>query len=142
MQRTFAQHALRASIQPYALSDIEGNAFLSGTSLYRTAVNNSVEDNSPIQRTTIDKWTEQSGLSVDFIIGDLESFEYDVLRGGAETIRRCRAKIALTVYHPGNNWRELLNFGRNLVPDYAYRVKGLSCNQKYARPVMLHLWPE
>jgi FkbM family methyltransferase len=142
MQRTFAQHVSKVSIQPYALSDIEGNAFLSGNSLYGTVVNETVKDNIPIQLTTIDKWAERSGLRVDFIKGDLESYEYSVLRGGAETIRRYKPKIALTVYHPGNNWRELVNFCRNLVPEYAYRVKGLSYNQKYARPVMLHLWPE
>lgn len=142
MQKTFAQHASKVSIQPYALSDVEGNAFLSGTSLYGTVVNDTVKDNIPIQITTIDKWSEQSGLRVDFIKGDLESFEYSVLRGGAETIRRDKPKIALTVYHPGNNWHEILSFCRSLVPEYAYRIKGLSYNQKCVRPVMIHLWQE
>jgi FkbM family methyltransferase len=142
MQKTFAQHASKVSIMPYALSDVEGNAFLSGTSLYGTVVKDIAKDNIPIQITTIDKWSEQSGLRVGFIKGDLESFEYSVLRGGAETIRRDKPKIALTVYHSGNNWREILNFCRSLVPEYAYRIKGLSYNQKYPRPVMIHLWPE
>jgi FkbM family methyltransferase len=142
MKKTFAQHASKVSIQPYALSDVEGNAFLSGTSLYGTVVNDTIIDNIPIQITTIDKWAEQSGLRVNFIKGDLESFEYRMLRGGAETIRLDKPKIAITVYHQGNNWQEILNFCRSLVPEYAYRLKGLSYNQKYPRPVMLHLWPE
>ena len=142
MQKTFAQHTSKVSIQPFALSDIEGNAFLSGASLYGTVVNGTAKGNIPIKITTIDKWSEQSGLRINFIKGDLESFEYKVLHGGAESIRRDKPKIAMTVYHQGNNWREILNFCRNLVPEYTYRVKGLSYNQKYPRPVMLHIWPE
>lgn len=142
MQKTFAQHRLKVSIQPFALSDVEGNGFFSGTSLYGTVVNETVKGNIPIKITTIDKWSEQSGLRVDFIKGDLESSEYKVLLGGAEVIRRDKPKIALTVYHPGNNWREILKYCRKLVPEYAYRIKGLSYNKEYARPVMLHIWPE
>lgn len=142
MKKTFASHFQKVSIQSYALSDIEGNAFLSGVSLYGTVVSGVADSNIPIQITTIDRWSVQSGLKVDFIKGDLESLEYKVLRGGAETIKRDKPKIAFTVYHPGNDWREILNFCRSLVPEYAYRIKGLSYNQKHARPVMIHLWPE
>lgn len=142
MQKTFAQYASKVFIQPYALSDVEGNAFLSGTSLYGTVVKDTVEDNIPIQITTIDKWSEQSGLRVDFIKGDLESFEYKMLRGGAETIRRDKPKIALTVYHPGNNWRQIYEFLCSLVPEYSYRLKGISYNERKTRPVMIHLWAD
>ena len=78
---------------------------------------------------------------MNYIKSDLESFDHKVLQGGAETIRPDKPKIAITVYRPGNNWREIFDFCRNMVPKYAYRVKGLSYNGKYARPVMLHLWP-
>ena len=142
MQKTFAQYSSKVSVQPYALSDVEGESFLNGTSLYGTVVNNPAEDNIPIQTTTIDKWANRTGLRVDFIKGDLESFEYKVLKGAVETIRRCKPKIALTVYHSGNNWREILRLCLDLVPGYAYRLKGISYNHLYARPVMLHLWPK
>ncbi|MFA5800898.1 MAG: FkbM family methyltransferase [Thermoleophilia bacterium] len=142
MEKTFAQYKSKVSILPYALSDVEGHASLSGSSLYGTVVDETKKGNIPIEITTIDKWSEDSRLKVDFIKGDLESFEYKVLCGGAETIKRDKPKIALTVYHPGNDWREMLNYCRGLVPEYAYRVKGLSYNEKYPRPVMLHLWPE
>lgn len=142
MQRTFAQHSSKVSIQPYALSDVEGSAFFIGSSLYGTVPEDRDKGSMPIQITTIDKWSEKAGLRVDFIKGDLESFEYRVLRGGTETIRRNKPKIALTVYHPGNDWREILNLCRSLSPEYSYRIKGLSYNQKQVRPVMIHLWPE
>jgi FkbM family methyltransferase len=142
MRKTFAQYASKVSIQPYALSDVEGKAFLSGSSLYGTVVEDTAGGNIPIQITTIDKWSEQSGLRVDFIKGDLESFEYKVLQGGAETIRRYKPKIALTVYHPGNNWRQICEFLRGLVPQYSYRIKGISYNAGKARPVMIHLWAD
>jgi hypothetical protein len=54
MQKTFAAHASKVSIQPYALSDVEGDAFLSGTSLYGTVVSDIASGNIPIKITTID----------------------------------------------------------------------------------------
>jgi FkbM family methyltransferase len=142
MQKTFAQHASKVFIQPYALSDVEGNAFLNGSSLYGTVVKDTTNGNIPIQMTTIDRWSEQSGLRVDFIKGDLESFEYKMLQGGTETIRRDKPKIALTVYHPENNWRQICEFLCNLVPEYSYRIKGISYNERKTRPVMIHLWTD
>lgn len=141
MQNTFAQHASKVAIQPFALGDVEENLFLSGTSLYGSVVDIAGKNDIPIQVTTIDKWSERSNSKVDFIKGDLESFEYKVLRGAAETIRQNKPKIALTVYHPGNEWREILRFCLTIVPEYSYRIKGISYNQKKLRPVMIHLWP-
>lgn len=79
---------------------------------------------------------------MDLIKGDLESFELEVLHGDKETIKRYKPKIAFTVYHPRNDWKQILFFLRGLVPEYAYRIKGLSYNGKQARPVMIHLWPK
>jgi FkbM family methyltransferase len=144
MRKTFAQHISKVSIQPYALSNVEERAFLRGSSLYGTVVADAatVAGNIPIQCTTIDKWSEQSGLRVDYIKGDLESFEYKVLQGGSKTIRRDKPKIALTVYHPGNDWRQIYEFLRSLVPEYSYRLKGISYNNRKVRPVMIHLWTD
>lgn len=140
MQKTFAPHAAKVAIQPFALADVTGNSFLSGTSVYGSVVDIAGKDDVPIQVTTIDKWAEESNLKVDFIKGDLESFEYRVLQGAAETIRQNKPKIALTVYHPGNDWQEILHFCLKIVPEYSYKIKGISYNQNKLRPVMIHLW--
>jgi FkbM family methyltransferase len=138
LERTFGPSG-KVTVVPYALSDREGTAYLGGDSLYGI-----VSDDGrgvPIQLTTLDAWLATSGLDrVDYIKADLESFELPTLRGAAQTIQKHRPKIAITVYHPGNNWREIVAFAQGLVPAYQYTIKGLSYNSSQARPVMLHLW--
>ena len=136
LQRTFGS-VPNATVVPVALGSVEGTAFLSGNSLYGFI---SMDEGTPITVTTVDVWARSTKTRVDFIKGDLESYEFEVLKGARATIEKDRPKIAFTVYHPGNNWREMLTFLRGLVPQYQFRVKGLSFNAGHPRPVMLHAW--
>ncbi len=98
-------------------------------------------DGVPVTVTTIDQWVHEAGGPVDFIKADLEGFEMEVLRGAERCIARYRPRIAMTCYHPGNEWRDMLNYCRALVPSYQHRVKGLSMlDGRHPRPVMLHMW--
>lgn len=135
--KTFAT-AGNVVVEPYALGEVEGQAYLQGGSLYGSVTTQ--PGGAPIQIKTIDHWAAASGRSIQYIKGDLEGFELKVLQGAAETIRRDRPKIALTVYHIGNNWQEILAYLRKLVPTYQYKVKGLSYNGGQSRPTMLHCW--
>jgi FkbM family methyltransferase len=132
----------KVTIVPAALSDAPGKAFMNNDSIASRIV--SYEQNTEgtaVEMTTIDKWVTEKNVKVDFIKGDLEGYEMDVLRGAAETIRKYKPKIALTTYHPGNDWKEMLAFCRSLSPRYRYRLKGFSCLEKgLNRPVMIHLW--
>ncbi len=134
--RTFG-NAPNAIVVPAALGSFEGKAFLAGGSLYGFV---RMDDGIPINITTVDAWAARTNTRVDFIKGDLESHEFEVLKGARTIIQRDRPKIALTVYHPGNNWNEIVTFLRGLVPPYQFRIKGLSYNAGYPRPVMLHAW--
>lgn len=136
LTRTFAAFPKVAVIHK-ALGSAPGTAFFTGNSLYGQI---SDKGDLRVEVTTIDAWAREAGGKVDFIKGDLESFELEVLKGARETITAFRPKIALTVYHPGNNWRQMVDMVRGLVPAYTYRIKGLSYNEKVARPVMLHMW--
>ena len=122
---------------PAALGSVEGDAFLSGNSLYGLIR----DEGTPISITTVDAWAGTVNTRVDFIKGDLESHEFEVLKGARVTIEKYRPKIAFTVYHPGNNWREMLAFLRGLVPQYQFRVKVIfRHHDRHPRPVMLHAW--
>jgi FkbM family methyltransferase len=136
LRRTFAP-CPQAEHVAAALGSAEGTACLAGESLYGFI---HPSEGVPVRITTVDAWTQQTGSRVDYIKGDLEAFELEVLKGAAETIRRWKPKIAITVYHPGNDWKEMLKLLRALAPQYRYRVKGLSYNQGAPRPVMLHAW--
>ena len=101
LRRTF-DNADNAIIVPAALGSSEGKAFLTGSSLYGFV---SVDEGIPIDITTIDAWSTRMNQRVNFIKGDLESYEFEILQGARTTIQRDKPKIAFTVYHPGNNWR-------------------------------------
>jgi len=137
LHKTFA-NCSNVTVVSCALGDTEGEAYLKGGSLYGSVT--SEKSGSPIYITTVDRWADTTGRSVQYIKGDLEGFELNVLKGAAETIQRYKPKIALTVYHPGNDWQEILAYLQRLVPDYQYRIKGISYNEAYPRPIMLHCW--
>lgn len=136
LQETFG-NALNATVVPAALGSVEGKAFLAGGSLYGAVA---MDAGIPINITTVDAWARKTNARVGFIKGDLESYEFEVLKGARATIEKDQPKIAFTVYHPGNNWKEMVDFLRGLVPQYQFRIKGLSYNAGYPRPVMLHAW--
>jgi FkbM family methyltransferase len=137
LHKTFGDHP-KVSVVPMALGEREGEAFLEGDSLYGH-VDGNAKSGVPIRITTVDGWAEQAGGRVDYIKADIEGFEMEMLQGAASTIRRDKPKIAITTYHPGNDWQAMANFLRELVPEYQYRIKGLAYKGG-VRPVMLHLW--
>jgi FkbM family methyltransferase len=140
LERTFAG-ASGVTIVPHALGAREGRARLAVGSL--TSRLDNANHGIAVRVTTIDQWVREAGGPVDFIKADLEGFELEVLRGAEETIAECRPRIAVTCYHPGNEWRDMLRYCKVLVPSYRHRVKGLSfLDGRRSRPVMLHLWAD
>jgi len=131
--------APNATVVPAALGSCEGTAFLTGNSLYGCI---STVNGTPITVTTIDAWAKRANLPVNFIKGDLESYEFEVLKGASASIEADKPRIAFTVYHPGNDWKQMADFLSHLVPEYKFRIKGISYNAGYPRPVMLHAWAD
>jgi FkbM family methyltransferase len=139
LRRTF-QGIVKADVIPDALGSVAGEAQLVGDSIYGQVTRDA--HGISVRVTTIDVWVAETGLQVDYIKGDLESHELDVLKGARQTIEQYQPKMALTVYHPGNEWSQILGYVRSLVPTYRYRIKGLSYLGNKPRPVMIHLWTE
>lgn len=126
----------RAVIRQQALGNSVRSAHLTGSNLYGIV---SDTEGEPISVTTLDDFRSSFG-PVNFIKADVEGSEHDLLQGAGETILADKPKIAITVYHPGNDWEYMLKFVRSIVPNYRHRIKGLSYNAGKPRPVMLHLW--
>jgi len=132
-------------IVPQALGSREGEAYLRRGTL-DSALTGAGEQAGPegavkVRTTTIDQLVAELGLArVDYIKGDLESFELEVLKGAERTIRDYMPKIAMTTYHPGNDWKEMRDYVLSLAPGYAWRVKGLSWSNEGPKPVMIHFW--
>jgi FkbM family methyltransferase len=52
-----------------------------------------------VQVTTIDAYCARTGLLPDWLLIDVEGYEFDVLAGAADTIRRCRPGVVVEL-HP------------------------------------------
>src|SRR5262249_19512460 len=126
----------RAVVRDQALGKAATSACLSGSSLYGT-VNDT--QGTPISVTTLDEFREAFG-PVNYIKGDVEGSEHDLLHGAKNTILTHKPKISITAYYIGNDWEHIVNLVRSVVPQYRFRIKGLSYNGGTARPVMLHMW--
>lgn len=133
MRRTLAPFA-NAEIVPLALGERTGDAFLTldgertrfgATGGYRVAIE------------TLDGLFLDNDPPVSYLKADVEGFELSLLRGAAELLRRQRPKVAVTVYHEANDYREMMAFLRSVQPAYRFRVKGITATGK---PVMLHAW--
>jgi FkbM family methyltransferase len=144
LKRTF-DGIRNVRIAPVALGSRAGRGCLSAGRL-NSALNDAPPGALPgdavfVRTTTIDELVAEMGLKkIDYIKGDLESFELEVLKGAERTIRDYMPKIAMTTYHPGNDWKEMRDYVLSLAPGYAWRVKGLSWSNEGPKPVMIHFW--
>jgi len=140
MRRTFAESPT-VTVRQEALGAAPGRGRLRGDSLYGQ-LDDGGDDGHGVEVaiSSIDRWAADSGRRVDYIKADVESREIDVLRGAVHAIAEYRPRVAITVYHPGNVWTDMLGLLRSVAPGYRYRVKGLSYGGSRSRPVMLHAW--
>lgn len=68
---------------------------------------------------TVDRFIQENRLPrVDMVKMDTEGYELPILKGAAETIRRCRPKLQISVYHPQPGRDDLAD-----VPDFISRLE-------------------
>lgn len=130
-------------IVPIALGSKVGSAFLKDQKLSSFIKDSLTKQDNPndFQKVTIetlDSLFAHKNIEVSYIKGDLEGYEENVIRGGLETIRLFKPKIAITTYHKGQDYRELIRVVKSVVPSYKYRLKGIESRE--GNPVMLHMW--
>ncbi|MCE5239299.1 FkbM family methyltransferase [bacterium] len=74
-----------------------------------------------VAASTVDRLVAELDLErVDLIKMDVEGMEADVLRGAAETLRRCRPPVLMAAYHRLDDAVELPRLLREIVPDYQF----------------------
>ncbi len=131
--RTFAPYREKVVIHTCALGNKDGYCQMSEGLSISSGVTLTKGRGIPIHK--IDTLFRDE--KIDFIKGDLEGFEMEVLMGARETIRKNRPKIAITVYHPENDWHQMKDYLLSLVPEYRWKLKGMVY---WGKPMILHAW--
>lgn len=75
---------------------------------------------------------------ITYLKADIEGFEYEMLKGAVNTIKRNKPKIAIATYHIENNTRDIIDLVLSYVPEYNHYVKGIF--DIGPKPVMIHFW--
>jgi FkbM family methyltransferase len=89
---------------------------------------------------TIDDYCGANGLELgrrDLIKIDAEGNDVDVLLGARETIRRCAPQLAVTTYHEAGHAERMIDYLREIQPEYSLRLKGFSFWTPLPNPVLL-----
>jgi FkbM family methyltransferase len=79
------------------------------------------EDPASARVLTLDSYLD--GRPVTFIKADIEGMEMAFLRGAQQTIRACKPKMTLCVYHYPSDLYEIAEYVRSLVPDYRFSLR-------------------
>jgi len=90
-----------------------------------------------VRAETIDHLFLHYDPPVSYLKADVEGHELPLLQGGERLLRQNKPKIAITVYHEANDYREIIDFIQDINPSYQFSTKGITASGK---PVMLHAW--
>lgn len=92
-----------------------------GLSKFKPETGTTEEDPTSAKVLTLDSYLD--GSQVTFIKADVEGMEMELLRGAEHTIRTCRPKMSLCVYHYPSHLYEAAEYVRALVPDYRFSLR-------------------
>ena len=106
-------------ILPYAMwSEGKEIAFIEdGTSLARVGEGG----NATVEAKTIDEVHKND--RVTFIKMDIEGAEIEALKGAEKTIKRCKPKLAICIYHEPDHLYRIPLMIKEMVPEYKFYVR-------------------
>ena len=79
------------------------------------------EDPTSAPVLTLDQYLD--GRPVSFVKADIEGMEMAFLRGAQNTIRTCKPKMTVCVYHYPSDLYEIAEYVRTLVPEYRLSLR-------------------
>lgn len=136
-------HALEKTFRKYIPQKVELFKYAVGdkdsvVELINHSISSSIiEAGGNVKMTTLDNLLHNKGR-ITYIKADLEGYEMNMLKGASHIIRDYRPKMAISCYHQENDYREIINLVKELVPKYKYHLKGIT--HYTGKPVMIHFW--
>lgn len=120
-------------IVPYALGDKEQEVdFYINTSSMSCSYCDFSKNNPPknmaywekvkINVTTIDKYCSHNNVVPDFIKMDIEGAEREALKGGIETIKKCRPQLAISIYHSNDDFIKIPLYLYESLENYIFKL--------------------
>ena len=120
-------------LMPYALSDHEGKLKLAIANDLPAAsfvIENREfaknhfyqSDCVEVDVTTLDKVISEDE-KVTLIKMDIEGSEYSALHGAEGIIKRCKPKLAISIYHCGEDYYRIPLYLKSIVPEYKFAVR-------------------
>ncbi len=77
----------------------------------------------PISTISIDDFVSQNNIKkIDFIKMDIEGAEFSALQGAINTIKRCKPKLAISLYHGLNDFVDIPKFISSLDLGYEFHL--------------------
>ncbi|MEN0052120.1 MAG: FkbM family methyltransferase [Mucilaginibacter sp.] len=137
------QNKNKVVILPVAAGDSCHKAYINITS-DNTVLNGTIGEHNhngeaiEVDVVTIDSLFAEKGIKIDYLKADIEGFEENMIRGALKTIKDSKPKIAITTYHPGQDYEKLIALIKSVVPEYNHLIKGI--HYISGNPVMLHMW--
>ena len=109
------------TLENLGLSDTEGTAnYFSGGA----GSNKNSNGTLTAQFIDLDTYVVRKNLPrVDYIKLDIEGAELEMLHGAAQTIKRCKPKMAISAYHRPNDLWTLALYIKSLRPDYEFEFR-------------------
>jgi len=107
--------------QKLALDDTEGEFQIVGAG---GVAKLSSYGSEKVKVTTIDKFVEDQKIDrVNFIKMDIEGAELSALKGGKNTIKKFKPKLAICVYHKGDDLITIPNYIKSVNKDYKFYLR-------------------
>lgn len=107
--------------------------------LSNSSINSLITDNltekQEIQITTIDE--ECKNRTIGLIKMDIEGAEFSAINGGAETIKRDKPVLLISLYHTGKDFFEIPPLLKKLVPEYSMRFVDLRLTHPFFEKVLI-----
>lgn len=137
LNKTFQPFKNKIVIHNLAVGNMDGEINFSEDSLSGRIDQQNDSSEVKIEIKRIDSIISEDDR-ITYLKADIEGFEFEMLKGAKNTIKRNKPKIAITTYHKENDAKEIISLILDYVPEYNYCVKGIF--EHGPKPVMIHFW--